>query len=557
MEQLRTQTHRTLTTKKVWKVAIYLRLSQEDGKDESQSISNQRKIIHDYLEDQFSGEYEVIETYIDDGISAINAINRPEFLRMISDMERGKVDTIICKSLSRAFRNSGDQADYLRVIFPQFQTRFITIDSPHIDTFLNPELVYDMTISMYGSFNEGYPLMISKEVNRVFRNMRKNGEFTAGFVPYGYVKGKTDETKYKLFIDEEAAGVIRKIYHWYVYGGMSHRKITEKLNSLGILNPANYKRQHGINYGGNNSIVNELWGTTTVSRILRDEMYIGNMVQGRYRTISPVLKKCVRVPESEWVIVKNTHEPIISDKLFEQAQALRQKHQRTPKHQREVDLFSGFLRCADCGLKMIIKRRTYMTKKGLKDSVHYCCTTFAKKSKEACSNHFISRTALEPIVLKAIQLQIETVENLESSLNDTSRKKLIQTEQTKLEANLRAKRLELSKFENITEGLYMDWKTEVLSKNEYIRMKSSFEEKLSHLKQVINNIQTELEENKNRHDEITPYLQAFQEHKNITELNRAILIDLVDTIHIHDDKSITIEFKFADVHKKISEIAQD
>ncbi|ALS01313.1 hypothetical protein ATZ33_08010 [Enterococcus silesiacus] len=553
MEQLETAYNRTLTTRKVWKVAIYLRLSQEDGKEESQSISNQRKIILDYLDNRFSGEYEIIDTYIDDGISGITAIHRPEFLRMTTDITKGRIDTVICKSLSRAFRNSGDQAEYLRVFFPQHKTRFITTDTPHIDTYLNPKQAFAMDVSFYGAFNESYPLMISEEINKTFKSMREDGKFTGGFAPYGYTKGDTEETRHKLFIDEEAAETVRKIFNWFVYDGMRMRTITEKLNSLGVPNPTTYKRIKGTKYKGRFPMNDGLWNITTVGAILSHEVYIGNMVQGRYRTISPVLKKSEQVPKEEWVIVKNTHEPIISDELFEKAQSLRVVRHRTPKNRKSIDLFSGFLKCADCKMTMVFRQNTYITKKGERASPCYLCSTYVMRSKIACSNHYINQKSLKQVVLKAIQNQIETVCNLEQLLDQAQRGKIAKTEQNRLDKTLKTKLNELSKMEKIADNLYIDWKTEVLTKSEYIRMKSSFEEKISHLEQVIETIKFELEERKNKTDEITPYLEAFREHKNVTELNRAILLDLVEKIYVHEDKSITIEFKFANTYNKIVE----
>lgn len=188
-------------------------LSQEDGKDESLSISNQRKIIYEYLENEFNANQEIINTYIDDGISGVTTTHRPEFLRMISDVENERVDTIICKNLACAFRNNGDQNRHLREVFPQFQTRFISLDTPHVDTFLNLSPTYSMEVELHGMFNGYYPIKVSEEVSKTFRTMMKKGEFVGAFVPYGYVKGDTEETKYKFFIDEEAAEVVRKIFH--------------------------------------------------------------------------------------------------------------------------------------------------------------------------------------------------------------------------------------------------------------------------------------------------------------------------------------------------------
>ncbi|WP_460058400.1 recombinase family protein, partial [Pseudolactococcus yaeyamensis] len=287
-----------------WKVAIYVRLSHEDGNNESLSITNQKKIIQSYLDEQFQDAYQVVQTYIDDGISAVNAYNRPAFQEMIADVKSGRVDTIICKSLSRAFRNSGDQTEYLRKLFPEYGTRFISIDTPYIDTYLEPRKVYQMDVSIFGSFNESYPLMISEEIHKTFREKRNRGEFIGAFAPYGY--RKNPENKNHFLIDDEPAEIIRLIFKWYVVEGLSIRKIVGRLNHQGISSPATYKKEQGHALFSTHDNPSGLWGLSTVSRILRNQVYTGAMVQGKARTVSPIVHKIVSVPEEEWVIIKET-----------------------------------------------------------------------------------------------------------------------------------------------------------------------------------------------------------------------------------------------------------
>lgn len=551
MEQLRTTNHRTLTTKKVWKVAIYLRLSQEDGKDESQSITNQRKLVFDYLNNNFTGLFEVIDTYIDDGNSAMNAIHRPEFLRMISDVEKGRVDTVICKSLSRAFRNTGDQSEYLRVFFPQHQTRFISLDTPHMDTFLEPEKAFAMDVGFYGTFNESYPLMISAEIKKTMKMMREKGEFSSSFAPYGYVKGNTEENRHQFFIDEEAAEIVRKIFHWYVYDGMTMLGIVRKLNALGILCPTDHKKKLGLKYESRHKQLSGRWGISTVARILKNESYLGHMVQGKQRIVSPILKKSMEVPREQWIIVKNTHMPIIEQSLFDKAITQQEKRHRPQKNTHKIDLFSGFLKCADCNMRMHYRRHDKNTVAGKKVYKYYACSTYTMQSKEACTNHNIKYEVLQEAVLLAIQNQIKIVEDLKQILDTAKRKKIIAKQTNSSQKRLAKRQKELLEAERISESLYIDWKTEVLTKEEYIRMKSSFEEKISHLKQIVESIQKEIEKQQQADDIIVPYLDTFLEYKNAKELTRTMLIDLVEKIYIHEDKNITIEFKSADIYERI------
>ena len=529
-----------------------MRLSQEDGKDESQSITNQRKLIFDYLNHRFTGLFEVVDTYIDDGNSAMSAVHRPEFLRMISDVENRRVDTVICKSLSRAFRNTGDQSEYLRVFFPQHQTRFITIDTPHMDTYLEPEKAFAMDVGFYGTFNESYPLMISTEIKKTMKMMREKGEFSSSFAPYGYVKGDTEETRHQFFIDEEAADVVRKIFYWYVYDGMTMLGIVRKLNLLGIPCPTDHKKQQGYKYENSHKRLSGLWGISTVSRILKNESYLGHMVQGKERIISPILKKSVQVPKEEWIIVKNTHAPIIEQDMFDKARERQTKRFRPQKNSYETDLFSGFLKCKDCGMRMHYKRHDKNNVAGRKIYKYYNCSTYVLLSKEACTNHAVKYEILEELVLVAIQHQIEMVADLEKVLDTAKRKKIVARKVNSSQKRLAKKQKELLEAEKISEGLYLDWKTDVLTKEEYVRMKSSFEEKISHLNQIIESIEKELESQQKNDDIVEPYLQTFLKYKNVTKLTRNMLVDLVDKIYVHEDKNITIEFKFGDIYEQIA-----
>ena len=204
-----------MAREKVWKVGLYIRLSRDDGKEESLSVVNQRKILMEFTEQSFPGKCLLMETYIDDGRSGTDD-DRPDFQKMLRHVEEGRINCIICKNLSRMFRNYSDQGYFLEDFFPRHHTRFITLGDPKVDTFLNPEAVNGMEVPISGLMNDRFACRTSCDIRRTFDTKRRRGEFIGAFAPYGY--RKDPENKNHLLIDPEAAEVVRNIFQWYAYG---------------------------------------------------------------------------------------------------------------------------------------------------------------------------------------------------------------------------------------------------------------------------------------------------------------------------------------------------
>lgn len=541
----------------VWRIAVYIRLSKDDGNDESLSVTNQKKIIREYLEKFFDEEYVIVDFYIDDGISGTTDDSRTDFLRMIDDVKAGLVNCIICKTLARTFRNYADQGYYLEEFFPLYQTRFICLGSPAFDTYKNPESITDgMDVPITGLMNDRYAARTSNDVRRTLNMKRRNGEFIGAFAPYGYMKDPTNKSV--LIIDEEPAQVVRNIFRWYVDEGMSKIGIVKHLNELGILTPTAYKHSKGFNLKTPLQARNDgMWGITTVCTILSNRMYIGDMVQGKQRIISYKIHKAVATPESEWFIVENTHEPIVNRKLFEKAQNLHKRDTRTAPSKRKVYLFSGFLRCADCNSSMTRKTYRRENAKGIKkEYTYYVCSTYALKHRDKCSAHRIKVEELSEAVLKAIQMQIECVENMAEVIAEINSQPAICNQSLQLAKQLQEKERQLEKTIDVVDSLYMDWKCGEITRAEYARMKSKFEIKAKELENTIAHLKSEIQLASKGIGNDDPYLKMFLKHKNIKELNRGILIELIDTIYIHENNEITIQFNFADQHKRMLEFIE-
>lgn len=540
---------KTAPKQMIWKVGKYIRLSRDDGNVVSESVVNQDKILNDEIPGFFEdGLYEVVDTYIDDGTSGTTDLERRDFQRMVQDMKCGRINCIIVKNLSRAFRNSANQGHFLEEFIPLYNTRFISLYQPRIDTFLDPEIVHSLEVSITGFMNEQYAYKTSADVRRTFKHKRENGEFIGAFAPYGYAKDPED--KNALIIDEDAAQVVRDIFSWFITEGMSKNGIAKRLNEYGILNPAAYKRSKGFRYENPHCKYNDgLWPPRTISRILQDPLYIGVMRQGRQKVISYKVHKRTEVPEDEWFIVENAVPAIIDKDTFQAAQALHKRDTRTAPGKRDVYLFSGFIRCPDCGKGMVRH-----TGRGL---VYYRCRTYQDKSKDKCTKHSIRADILEKAVVAAVQKQIELVDSMAEIINEINSTPVVHTESLRLNALLDQKTKEQDKVTGILDSLYVDWKNGDITRDQYRRMKGRYEEQSQQLQETIARIQSEYEAMAQGINADNPYLTAFLKYRNIQSLSRGLLVELIDAIYVHEDKSVEIGFNFADQFRRIAEYIEN
>jgi len=533
----------TAAAETVWRIAAYIRLSREDGGDESQSVVNQKKIITEYLEKSFDGRYTVTDYYIDDGLTGTDD-SRASFMRMIQDIEKGAVNCMICKTLSRAFRNYSDQGYYLEYYFQQRNIRFICMGDPKIDTYLNPESVYGMDVPITGLMNDRYAAQTSNAIRRTFATKRRNGEFIGAFAPYGYDKDPDDKSRF--IIDEEAAAVVRDIFKWFVYEGMSKQGITKRLNELGIPNPCRYKRQKGLAYSSPTAKSNDgMWSSGTVDYILRNRMYAGDMVQGRYRVVSYKVHDCKKTPESEWFIKEDTHEPVVDRATLDKARALMLRDTRTAPQEQKLYLFSGFMRCGDCGKAM--------TRRKAKNLVYYACRTYKEKSKTNCTRHSIREDALNAAVLSAIQQQIRFVGDISALLDEINKASVALTQPERLAHMLKLRQEDLTKAQNVLDGAYVDWRGGAISQDQYYRVKDKLTAQTAQLEQAIQNLREEIGSLATVIKSKEPCLAEFLKHGNIRQLDRAVLVELVKTIYVYEGGGIRIEFAYADKFKRVIE----
>lgn len=531
---------------KPWKAALYIRLSREDGdKVESNSITSQREILKEYL--KLHPDIELHDFYIDDGWSGTN-FDRPGFIRMMEDIYSGDVNCVIVKDLSRFGRNYTDAGNYLDNIFVRLQIRFIALNNG-IDTATNNmnAATRCITVGVQNVINESLAATTSVNVRGTLNVNREQGKFIGSFASYGYMKDPNDH--HKLIIDPETAPVVRMIFEKFI-DGCSIIGIAKELNEMGIPNPTAYKKLKGFNYkhpAGKK--LDGLWPDSSVRRILRNEMYVGNMVQGKNTTISYKIKQCRAIPKEDWIIVEGTHEAIVDRETFDKAQSLFNQFIRKAPQKSEVDLFSGFVRCADCLRAMNKKTNSHPY-----GTYHYYrCGTSRKMKKSSCTNHTIRIDKMELAVLASIQGMIDSAVEMDKLIKQINSSPAKKKESSHICSAIDTHTAELEKLKGMIIDLYPDWKSGIISKEEYFTLKEQLTEKITSLEKALENLKRTNEEFKNGITEDNDFISHFKKFGKIDTLTRAMVVELIDKIYVHEGGRITISFKFTDAYEKALE----
>ncbi len=535
-------TSENIINKKIWSVAEYIRLSQEDSdngedKQESNSVTSQKTLLNEYIEE--NDDLLVYDTYIDDGFTGTD-FNRPSFQRLLEDMRNGNINCVIVKDLSRLGRNYIEVGNYVEQVFPLFNIRFIAINDS-VDSYKNPSSTNTILVPFKNLINDEYARDTSIKIRTSLNGKKKKGEFIGAFPAYGYIKDEKD--KHKLIIDETVAQNVRDIFNWHVNEGLGKVAICHRLNDLGILNPTGHKKLELEQNYNNNGIKDNTytWIPSTIQNILKNEIYIGHTVQGKRRVKSYKVHKVEKVSEEEWVRVENTHEPIIDKKTFDKAQELSKKDTKGSQKTGELSIWAGILKCKDCGRAM---NKKSSTNKSGSTYEYYICSTYRKKSNNLCTKHTIRAEKLEKAVLQAINLHIDLLIDTEKIVKQINQSKFQNNKNKEIENMIISKQSDISKISNFKRTLYEDWKNGDISREEYLEYKLRYENDIERLNQNIDRLENEKQKYENQNINNNQWIEKFKEKKEINELARDIIMELIECIYVHDDGNITIKFKF-------------
>ena len=532
---------------KQWKAADYARISREDGdKEESDSIGTQFDIIDDYI--AHNDDITFVDRYSDDGWSGTN-FDRPDFMRLMEDIKKGKINCVIVKDLSRLGRNYILVGQYLEMIFPMLNIRFISVND-RIDSIKDPASINNALVSFKNVMNDEYCRDISNKVRSSLDRKRSKGEFIGSFASYGYMKDPDDH--HHLIVDPVAAEVVKNIFDWFLQG-MSIIGIAKRLNHMGIPNPSAYKRQCGLNYKHPAGQLDSAWPDSSVKRVLKNRLYVGDMVQNKNRTKSYKVQISVAVPEENWVIVPNMHEAIIDREKFETVQQLLMRDTRTSPGINHVSIFAGYIRCADC--------LRAMGKKSVAQSYgkyhYYVCQTFRKAGRNLCTKHTIREKQLYDAVLATIQSQIDLAVSMDQLVNDLKSQNVRAAKSSRLEKMLQLKEEEYEKVSRCRIDLYPDWKAGILSKDEYLSLKAKIGEQLEQIEIAIAYIKEEISKYQSAPVSENKFISSFLRYRNIQVLTREVIVELIEMIYVHEGGTITIQFKYQDEYQRLLDLIDE
>lgn len=536
-----------MTRQSTYNVGIYVRLSQEDMREgESLSIENQKKMLIDYVSQQAG--WNLVEICEDDGYSGTN-FERPGVRQLLDDAKSGKINLILCKDLSRFGRNYIEVGQYIDYIFPSFNIRFIAL-SDNVDTLDRNSTAMDL-MPIMNLFNEWHAANTSKKVRSVLAQNAKEGKYLASFASYGYMK--SNDEKHTPVIDEPAAKIVRRIFELRATG-ITPTQIAKKLNSEGIPIPSDYRAQK---LGKENPFKTTFhyWSHVAVRNILSNPIYIGNLAQQRYTTVSFKNHKSIRRDKDEWVIAENTHEPIISQELWNKCQEVDRcaSHGKIMKKGVVLPL-NSMMYCPDCGAKM--KLNGHAKRKDGSVNYFYACGTYSRCGASTCTTHYISRKQIEKIVLTDINAKAKYVIENEHE----ARQEFLMRKESDGTRYIDDARQQLAKYQSrlaelkmMTQKVYQDKLLGKVPEDLCLETLSQFRTEEADLTEKVKSLTVALEKDSKAKDDIEEFIFRLKQYADAPELTRQMCVDLIEYIIIGDrpanknePRSIQIYYKFLD-----------
>ena len=524
--------------------ALYVRLSRDDENEgDSNSIAHQIELLTKYCKDHGITQHKI---YKDDGFSGTN-FDRPGFQRMIADIEKGRINLVITKDLSRLGRNYIMCGQYTEIYFPERHVRYIALNDG-VDT-LNQTSSMDITPFKH-ILNDMYAKDISTKIKSTLHTKARRGEYLGALDPYGYLRHPDD--KHKLIINEETAPIVRRIFEMSA-AGMGSRSICTVLNDEGILSPAEYTRfrKHDPTKDGE-FVRKRFWCQTYLRSILKNEMYVGCMVQGRQYTPSYRSKKREPVPKEDWIVVPDMHEPIVTRELFDEAQKKMQARKKVIKPLDEPRLFSGLFYCEACGTAM----RQHTTGNG--KYTYFICRKHHAIGKLACSSHYINYD----IFYQVIQEDIRRNAKLFSEDSEQAAKKLMelkcadeQKQAAKMKRDLTSAKKRLADLDVKLKRAYEDNMNGKLPDHIFSMFIADYDAERAGLRSSISDMEKALEKVRDAKSDIDRFAALIKKYTSFEELDRFMLNELIDRITIYEtpgmgrnrigkEKTITIYYKF-------------
>jgi len=529
----------SIQKERIYNTAIYARISVED-KQSTDSLENQVYFIKQFVEDR--SFLNVCGIYIDSGETGTN-FDRPQFIQMMKGVKAGRINCIIVKDLSRFGRNYIEMGNYLEKIFPYLGVRFISINDNY-DTnnpYNNSET---LAIALKSLIHDIYAKDISRKISTAFEAKQRKGEFVGGAIPYGYLKDPVH--KNKLIIDEEAASVVRTIFMWKSEK-MGTAQIARRLNDTGIL-----------------SSRKALWIPSTIKRILQNPVYTGCLVHGRQKSRFYLGWQGRRTESDDWIIINDTHEPIIDKITFDKVQDILQSitckyHEKAGKYAdvgNSENVFLNLIRCADCGKNLSRYKNVYS------NGVYYAfiCPTHTVNGESACSKKYINEKTLIKAVFGYIKKEIELFVDIEKLIRNLENSKSEKLKAKSLKEQIADFKQGIQKKSNRLNILYADYADEILTKDEYIFAKTKYTAELKFYRQKLDEL---MEQERLYSDTLISdnkwinALSKWASCQNEPQLSRKMLVELVEHIEVCEYNRIEVFFRHRDGYMELQKFASE
>ena len=523
---------------------LYARLSVLDnGKADGDPLESQVKIIKQYLSEHL--ELRLVDQYLDNGYSGVS-FERPQWERLMRDVKAGKINCIIVKDLSRLGRNYIETGNFLERICPKLGIRFISVNDNY-DT-NNIRSQDELTVSVKNIVNDYYAKDISMKSGAALKAKRQNGEYIGNYAPHGY--RKDPKNKNRLLVDPETAPVIRQIYEWRAQG-LGYGMITRMLNERDIPSPGRYRFEHGIITNNNKKGSALLWNRHALSDILRNIVYIGHLAQGKC-TASLIRGIPVhRVPETEWDVVYNTHEPIISQELFDRVQEVNEAAAKAYKAVygtcSHLPVRSNPYRekrvCADGGAQLKLYRN--ISRDRQRAYFVYICPTYEEHRELRCIKKSIRCDDLDAAVLEALRVQIRLFCNTQTVLMKLAERRTSSCPHD-AQANNEIQKLqqEIKRKQGYALALYEDFKSGLLTKEECTMAREQYQKEIEALKEQAEGLECPADSVSTAIEKAKEWEERFEEYRRAEQVSQELISAFVDRIQVWADGSIKITFLF-------------
>ena len=527
---------------RIYNTAAYCRLSLEDsGNIGADTLRVQEELVFKYIESQpdmrFCGQFS------DNGYTGTN-FERPSFERLLVEVRAGRIDCIVVKDLSRFGRNYLETGNYLEHVFPFLGVRFVAVND-NFDTLTAERSSEGYIIPLKNIVNELYSRDISRKIVPALNALRERGAFIGSYAPYGYRLCKDD--CHRLEPDEETAPIVREIFQLRLEGS-SFSELIHLLNKNGTPSPARLRYLRGM--AKSESCADAKWGITCVRNLLSSEVYLGHMVQGRKRSRLSEGQKLVHVPEDEWFVVRNTHEPLIDEETFAAVQRInadgRRAYRENLGHHNHLitspNTLKGLVYCAECKRRM--QRGRKPNNRGDEFLYFFTCRSH-RDGSAGCTNKYTPEKPLLNMIQDAVLHEIELAENLENAVERYNKNSIASTQEQKKRQEIAAAKQKLTRAKKLYDSLYQSYIDKLMTEQEYQSMKQQYRSEMAQAQALLEQLEDDLLTLSHQVVD-NPWIKAFRHFKDCTQLTAEMAQALIEKIEVDADCHVSITLKYRD-----------